>query len=171
MEPPTHDHPACLAPEKLLEQCSVVRGRGSGPGGQHRNKVETGIVLTHDPSGIRARAGERRSQAQNQRKALFRLRLALAVGVRAEAPVGAPSVLWRSRCSGGHVSVNPRHRDFPCLLAEALDTLAECGFEPRPAAVRLGCTPSQLVKLAKDHPPAFVEWTRQRSLRHRHPLR
>jgi len=42
--------------------------RGSGPGGQHRNKVETTVVLTHKPSGVSVRA-DGRSQWQNRQTA------------------------------------------------------------------------------------------------------
>ena len=34
-------HPAELPIPELLRQCEVVHTRRSGPGGQHRNKVET----------------------------------------------------------------------------------------------------------------------------------
>jgi len=40
--------------------------RGSGAGGQHRNKVETVVVLKHLPTGIIVRAEQGRSQAQNE---------------------------------------------------------------------------------------------------------
>lgn len=44
-----------------------------GPGGQHRNKVETGVRLTHRPSGLVVQATERRSQSANRDAAFERL--------------------------------------------------------------------------------------------------
>lgn len=45
--------------------------KGSGSGGQHRNKVATGVRLAHPPSGAVGQATDSKSQAQN-RKAAFR---------------------------------------------------------------------------------------------------
>jgi hypothetical protein len=166
-------HPARLAEPDLLKQCVLGKSRGSGPGGQHRNKVETLVHITHTPSGVEAHAGERRSAVDNRRVAIRRLRLALAVKVRTAVPAGdVRSDLWRSRCSGsGRIACNPEHEDFPAMLAEALDMLAACDFDASKAAIRLCCSTSQLVKFLKDHPPAFAELNQQRSARGQHPLK
>jgi hypothetical protein len=166
-----HDHPACLDDEALLRQCRVNRTRGSGPGGQHRNKVETGVTLEHEPTGVTAQAGERRSQEENKKKALKRLRHNLAVQVRRPVPGGdMRSELWRSRAAGGKLSINPRHRDYPSLLAEALDCLAACKYDPKQAALRLEVTPSQLLKLIRLHPPALEAINLARESRREHGL-
>ena len=96
-------HPAALDDAALLAQCDERRTKGSGPGGQHRNKVETKVVLIHRPTGLQGMAGERRSQEENRGMALRRLRLALAVEVRTP-PGDRPSPLWLSRCRGGRIA-------------------------------------------------------------------
>lgn len=40
--------------------------RSSGPGGQHVNKVSTGVYLKHVPSGIEVKVTQERSQALNR---------------------------------------------------------------------------------------------------------
>ncbi len=167
------DHPADLSPEQLLRECEVERTRRSGPGGQHRNKVETAVVLTHVPTNMRAEASERRSQQENLQVALSRLRVTLALAVRRPVPAppeGIPSSLWQSRCPRGRIAVNPQHADFPSLLAEALDVLAAADFDVAPAADVLRCTPSQLIKFLKLDPRALAEVNHIRQARGLHRL-
>lgn len=57
----------------LERVCEVVPTRGSGPGGQHRNKVETGVRVTHGPSGLVVVATRHRSREQNLDDAYERL--------------------------------------------------------------------------------------------------
>jgi protein subunit release factor B len=72
--------------DELLRQCLVRRTRGSGPGGQHRNKVETRIELLHLPTGLSAAAEDSRSQHRNLRLALERLAAKLAERERVTKP-------------------------------------------------------------------------------------
>src|SRR5262245_40503713 len=158
------DHPAAIDPELLLAECKLRFVRRSGPGGQNRNKVETGVVLTHRPSGLVAEASERRSQGENRTVALRRLRVNLALALRRPVEPGAePSPLWRSRCRAGRIAANPDHPDFPARLAEALDHLIAHNMDIRAAAEALGCTASQLVKLLKDEPRALKTVNESRS--------
>ena len=47
--------------------------RGSGPGGQHKNKVETCAVITHKSTGIQVRCQDTRSKNQNLKIGLEKL--------------------------------------------------------------------------------------------------
>lgn len=170
-------HPATLSDDTLLAQCDLTKGRSSGPGGQHRNKVETLVELRHLPTGLEAHAGERRSATENKRVAVWRLRLVLAIDVRTRVPMGEiRSALWLERTRGGgggagRIACNPEHRDYPSLLAEAMDVLFACGGDAKTAGLRLGVSPTQLVKLLREHPPALTrlnEWRRERG---EHPLK
>jgi len=155
-------HPASLSPAELLKVCDETRTRRSGPGGQHRNKVETAIVLVHRPTGISAEASERRSQAENRQAALKRLRLKLAVAHREPAGSMSPSELWLSRVRGRRLVISVSHEDFPALLAEALDRMRGTGWQMAPAAEQLGVTTSQLIGLVKKAPAAWVSLEKHR---------
>ena len=64
--------------DELLRECRVDTFRSGGAGGQHQNKVESGVRLTHQPSGIVVTSRRHRSQHRNRQDALSKLRGELA---------------------------------------------------------------------------------------------
>jgi ribosome-associated protein len=64
--------PASLS--RLLAECDVTAYQSSGPGGQHKNRTMTAVRLRHRPTGIVVIGRRERSQRQNLRAALGRLR-------------------------------------------------------------------------------------------------
>jgi peptide chain release factor 1 len=53
-----------------VNDVEFITARGSGPGGQNRNKTESCVIATHKQSGISVRIDNERSQHQNKATAL-----------------------------------------------------------------------------------------------------
>ncbi|MBN1881061.1 MAG: peptide chain release factor-like protein [Deltaproteobacteria bacterium] len=68
-----------ITPEKKLlfsvtaKDCRWDYYRGSGKGGQHRNKKDTAVRCTHIESGAVGQSEDQRSQAQNKKLAFRRM--------------------------------------------------------------------------------------------------
>ena len=61
-----------------VSDCEITTMHCGGKGGQHVNKVETGVRVVHKPTGIVVTCTEERSQVQNKQKAMKRLQSILA---------------------------------------------------------------------------------------------
>ena len=139
----------------LLKECRQERYRTSGPGGQRRNKVETAIRLHHRPSGLIAQAEESRSLEENRTRALRRLRERIALELRTpfdlEAPPLVPELLAQ-RGPKGRLSVNPRNRSYPIIVATVLDALEAAEGSYAKAASALGLSTSQVLRFLRSDP-------------------
>ena len=127
----------------LLAGCVIETYRSHGPGGQHANRTDSAVRLTHRATGIVAQCQDHRQQARNQSDALRRLRVRLACGIR-----GQSDLAWLSPwLRGGRITIGAQAEVFPAIVALALDAMQAHSGQLAPAALALGCSSSQLTKL------------------------
>jgi hypothetical protein len=152
---------------ELLGQCEVHTYKSSGPGGQHRNKVSSAIRLHHRPTGITALANESRSQHDNKRQALGRLRMNIACQVRCPADLAAfqPTGVL-SEClfvaRGGpaagtrRLGIGAKDRRFWQVAAVLLDLLESATGRLAPPAAALGITTGNFTSVIKSDRHLFA---------------
>lgn len=67
------------------EDLEISYYRGSGPGGQHRNKTDSACRMKHTPTGTVTKAEEHKKQGQNKKAAWKRMTDILVPLMRAAA--------------------------------------------------------------------------------------
>lgn len=104
----------------LERDCDIQYFIATGPGGQHRNKVETGVRLTHRPTGIVVTATERRSQHANREAAYERMAARLEEMQRVVEPrlPTKPSAASRERRLEGKRRTGERKRERRASLPD-----------------------------------------------------
>ena len=135
----------------LAVECEVDLYKASGTGGQKRNKTSSAVRMRHKQSGVISKAAGSRSQSDNRRKALTRLRENLALDLRAPVPADyVPSADVRGAIERGAYGENSKVRigvPYLLLLAEILDVFEAEGAVLASAAQRLGVNTASLGKL------------------------
>src|SRR5687768_2231149 len=152
----TIDVDALLALDEaeLERQCRFTAYRSGGPGGQKRNKTASAARITHPPSCITAHSSDFRSQTENRRRALHRLRFKLAAELRTPLDTRGyePPAWLTALVSEGKLTANPKNPAYARIAAHALDVLDAAGARLSATAALLGVPTSNVVHLLAAEP-------------------
>ena len=173
----THRQFLPLSDDALLKQCTVDTYKSSGPGGQHRNKVSSAVRLRHAPSGLMSTGDQSRSQHENKRLALKRLRKQIATSLRdpvdlADPPAGPLSecIHTDKRRPKGPLRLDvgrKDHRYWP-VVAQLLDRLQAAEGRAGDASDSIGISTSNLIRIFKSDTTAL---TAAQNIRKQHGLK
>src|SRR4051794_1433885 len=141
-----------LNDDALLAQCRWDHFRGSGPGGQKRNKTSNAVRLVHEPTGIAVTATESRSLAENKLWALRRLRIKLAADSREPIDlVNFEPPDWFCSIRNNHrIEASHRHPLYAAAAGLTLDLFAALSGNPAAVAVNLGVSTTVVVRLLQN---------------------
>lgn len=171
---PTRNEFLARADAKLLAECDVETYRASGPGGQHRNTTDSAVRLTHRPTGVRATATERRSQHENRRRALTRLRKAIALEVRrpgVDAAARPRGALAEAVADPAWPRVSRKGAGYLVAGAGVLDRLDAAKGRISDVAKGLGVSTASLVKFLSLDADLWQAANRIREVHCQKPLR
>lgn len=159
----------------LVSECEVDLYKASGTGGQKRNKTSSAVRMRHKASGVISKAADSRSQNDNRRKALMRMRVSLALDLReelaADYQVSPEAAGALKRGPYGKNSKTRLRAPYLLALAEILDVFYAEEAVLSKAAARMGVTTSSLGKLLCGDDRVARRTLEMRSQRGLKPLR
>jgi hypothetical protein len=143
-----------LSDDHFLANCRTDTYRGSGPGGQKRNKTSNAVRLTHLPSGLMVTATESRSLALNKLHALRRLRIKLAAELREPIDLLAfsPPDWFLEIRHNGRIAVSHRHPVYTAAAGLVLDLFVALRASPSAVAINLGVPTTAVIRLLEQEP-------------------
>ena len=134
--------------------CRITFTKGTGPGGQKRNKTSSAVTVSLPALDITTSDCTERSQSCNRTNALKKLRLQIAVKFRQSPPLPPEDM----NCSMN----SPR---YPLFAAKLLDVITANGFDHRASAMQCGISPTGLLKKLYRDPDLWQFFqTRRREL-------
>ena len=164
-----------LDDQALVAQCEVDLYKASGTGGQKRNKTSSAVRMRHKPSGVISKAADSRSQSDNRRKALQRMRENLALDLReaisSDYEASKEVTVALGRGPYGKNSKTRCKAEYLLVLAEILDVFEAEKAVLSEAAARLGVTGAALSKLLCGDDRVVRRMLEMRSQRGLKPLR
>ena len=158
-----------LSEDQLLEQCRVEHYRGSGPGGQKRNKTSNAVRLKHEATGFVVTATEDRSAKLNHIHAVRRMQLKLSAEIR--EPVDLlrfePPDWFLALRHDAHIDVSHRHAHYAAVGGLILDLLEAMRGKPSDVATNLGVNTTAVIRVLENEP---IFWTHANAIRKRFSL-
>jgi hypothetical protein len=153
-----------LSDDELLGQCRMDVARGSGPGGQKRNKTSNAIRLIHLPTGIKVVASQSRSQVENKLFAMRRMRLKIAMELREEIDLAtfAPPDWFLELRRDTRIEASHRHPHYAAVGGLILDLLRALHGSPADVAGNLGVSTTAVIKFLEDEPALWTAANRIR---------
>lgn len=138
----------------LLDLCRLDSFRGSGRGGQKRNKTANAVRLTIGDIAVTESAT--RSRSQNITAALRKLRLKIALSLSSSVArrcfMDSLPDETASYFQHGLIRINTQNPDFPVLAGYLVDLFLDSRGSWRKVAEKCGVSSSQLRRFVEKHP-------------------
>jgi len=142
LEPIARSNLLRLSDAELLELCQTQAYKGSGPGGQHRNKTGSGVKLKLLNVNIESYSCDDRSSHINKILALKKLRMKIALQIREEPSLQIPFAF-----PGTDGKISADNKLYPEFIADILDRIKATSGDLSEAAKMWNLSKSALNKI------------------------